>query len=128
MAERTHAARFAAAQAAYHSAVGHDPHRVWAAVLFLLTATEELRRVYRPHLDYKSQTATFENASRFSPEEQLVVSVAQNLAGDFATTSTRTVDLAACCLQMDDHTFEVVVAACRMLRGNSGAARKLLEP
>jgi len=56
-----------------------------------------------------------------------VVSVAQNLAGDFATTSTRTVDLAACCLQMDDHTFEVVVAACRMVRGDSGAARNLLE-
>jgi len=62
MAERTHAARFAAAQAAYHSAVGHDPHRVWAAVLFLLTATEDLWHAYSPHLAYKSQTATFEDA------------------------------------------------------------------
>jgi hypothetical protein len=128
MAESTHAQRFAAAQADYHTAVGHDPHRVWATILFLLTATDDLWRAYSPHLAYKSETATFEEALHVSPAEQLVVSVAQNLAGDFATTSTRTVDLAACCLQMDDHTFEVVVAACRMLRGNSGAARKLLEP
>lgn len=127
MAESTHAQRFAAAQAEYHSAVGHDPHRVWATILFLLTATDDLWRASSPHLAYKNETATFTDALPVSPAEQLVVSVAQNLAGDFATTSTPAVDLAACCLQLDDHTFEVVVAACRMLRGDSGAARKLLE-
>src|SRR5947209_4967819 len=100
MVKSTHAARFAAAQAAYHSAVGHDPHRAWATLLFLLTATDALWPTYCPHLAYKSQTATLKDAPHVSPDEQLVVSVAQSLAGDFATTSTRTVDLAACCLQM----------------------------
>jgi len=129
MAESTHADRFAAAQAAYRTAVGHPPPRVWMTVLFVLTATEELWRFYGPDLAYKAQTATvIKDAARLSLDEQLLVSVAQNLAGDFATTSTRAVDLAACCLQMDDHAFDVVVAACHMLRGDSAAARHLLEP
>ncbi len=53
LAESAPAQRFAAAQADDHSAVGHDPHRVWAAILFLLTATDDLWRASSPHLAYR---------------------------------------------------------------------------
>jgi len=58
----------AAAQADYHSVVGHDPHRAWATLLFLLTATDSLWHTYSHHLAYKSQNATSENAPRLRPD------------------------------------------------------------
>ncbi len=105
------------------AAQGHDPERRWGVLLFVLTATEDLWAAYRDHLDYRAGAASLEDTDAVGAQERLLLSVARAL---FAG-APGLVDLAACCATLDVRAFNVLVAACRLWRGDTGAARVLLD-
>lgn len=129
MATTPHGDRFRQAQADYRTRIGHEPHRVWQSVLFVLTATEGLWRAYATHITYTAHVATVADVAGLSQDEQLLATVARNLAtGDAANADVPNagVDLATCCVHMDEQYFDVLVAACRLLRGENADAARLL--
>ncbi len=118
-----HAERYHAALARAHGVRSVAHNRRWYAVLLLLTTREGLWDAYSDRIDYTKGTVELDEAPYLGVVERLLLDVARSLL-----EGPRSVDIAACCTELDDRAFEVVVAAVRLMHGEKTATLDLWDP